>query len=1104
MANNNNLKTSIQGLVKTNGNREITGQIMQNALIAIINHFGFGSVFGGIAVPNTNPSNSDVNLIYFATQPGTYVNFGGYVHTGGLVMFSNASGSWVGSRDLDTKSVVGVEKISTSGYTDKYRMLFSDESYFDFEVTNGGDAKINNWVAGSYPKDSVVTVGGIIYRSNKSTNTEPTNSGGGTNVDWDRIGGGELDVNGGALSYKNGEKLMAALRSFTDDSVLTPGYSLNINETYVLPISGVSPMENTGLRKTNTTFGYDGDYRLFTYLNVPTLRSDNTKMLTIRVRGKAYLSSDDCNLLGVRSDGTVVPLLVGDGTGAVVDRTFNVEEFVRVSLSGDVEISSDKVSFLITYSNEDGSTADPEDAVKKYVDLSLQPVDDVKTVLKDFLEDKNLSKVVTTGYLRQTIGVNNQVLTNPDEWNGSYHNLTTDGFMFMDITFVPPMGGNGNDWKSIIGIKPNGDIDVILPINPLETPKKLVNMRVNVSSYEKMSINFDMSNDMKTVPDLKFSSAGITFEENGVRKYVDNSVDPVASVLSGFLYDRVDILKEVWTVAGPEINGVSPQVGQLTLQNTLGNWTEPGSTYHTYFNIPTTVNGVRAETVTFKGYEIGGFTYYANLIGIRENGSFDVLIAATRSDDFTPVFFDRQFSVKDYTHISVCFLTSSKTGSAEQSLSFQVKQAKNDITENAVKDFIGGGSDITSEEMIYVDKPSTMPRIYIEGQVPTDTSDARTPTNITLTYNYNNRNVFKVKGTMAIQGNWTVGENKKGYEFAFENINDDEVKIQIGDWIPCSEFHYKAYPNDSSFTRDITAMKLWHSLRKSRPFPDSYIADFKGPQGPDNTREDLLNQAIFYTDGFPTEMYLNGAFYGIYVWRLKKERDNYMIDRDNPNHVFLDNEDEINWTTFDYADWKVRSPRVSGYKDAQPINNPALMTKINRWWDWFKGLDNNTVDYAATKDQFIKEDSWVDAWIAQQVTGHWDYQVNNMLLLSWDGLRLSICFYDADQTWGWANHGNTSGGIWFRSGFWMNKLYPKMLPAIKDRYTWLRQNGVITMNEIHRLFMLSGGFISRDAYVKEYANWPPTQGGNGKHTMRSSLLWAKGRLDQLDSIWLMP
>ena len=77
MANYNNLKTAIQAVIKANGNQEITGDILQNALLSTINSLGEGYQFIGVATPATNPGTPDQKVFYVANGKGTYTNFGG-------------------------------------------------------------------------------------------------------------------------------------------------------------------------------------------------------------------------------------------------------------------------------------------------------------------------------------------------------------------------------------------------------------------------------------------------------------------------------------------------------------------------------------------------------------------------------------------------------------------------------------------------------------------------------------------------------------------------------------------------------------------------------------------------------------------------------------------------------------------------------------------------------------------------------------------------------------------------------------------------------------------------------------------------------------------
>ena len=87
MANYSNLISAIQSVITTNGNNEITGAILQQTLLSVINTLGTGYQFIGIAQPSTNPGNPDDRVFYIG-GPGTYSNFGpAVVPSGSLGIF---------------------------------------------------------------------------------------------------------------------------------------------------------------------------------------------------------------------------------------------------------------------------------------------------------------------------------------------------------------------------------------------------------------------------------------------------------------------------------------------------------------------------------------------------------------------------------------------------------------------------------------------------------------------------------------------------------------------------------------------------------------------------------------------------------------------------------------------------------------------------------------------------------------------------------------------------------------------------------------------------------------------------------------------------------
>lgn len=95
MANWSTLKAAIANIIKTNGNQEITGQLLQNVLNNIVSSVGENSTFAGIATPATNPGVPDGPVFYIATTVGVYANFDGVsVADGEAVILQWNGGAW--------------------------------------------------------------------------------------------------------------------------------------------------------------------------------------------------------------------------------------------------------------------------------------------------------------------------------------------------------------------------------------------------------------------------------------------------------------------------------------------------------------------------------------------------------------------------------------------------------------------------------------------------------------------------------------------------------------------------------------------------------------------------------------------------------------------------------------------------------------------------------------------------------------------------------------------------------------------------------------------------------------------------------------------------
>lgn len=139
------LKAAIEDAIKTNGNNEITGALLQSALLTMINSLGANYQYAGVAVLTptpTQPGTPDQNVFYIATQPGTYSNFSGLVVADNEVAIFKYNGSWTkDSTDIVSKDTA---KIVARGVYVDYKHLAeldgSPATFTSYKASNNFDA----------------------------------------------------------------------------------------------------------------------------------------------------------------------------------------------------------------------------------------------------------------------------------------------------------------------------------------------------------------------------------------------------------------------------------------------------------------------------------------------------------------------------------------------------------------------------------------------------------------------------------------------------------------------------------------------------------------------------------------------------------------------------------------------------------------------------------------------------------------------------------------------------------------------------------------------------------------------------------------------------
>lgn len=149
MGNYEQLKQAVADVVKSNGNQEITGDILQNTLLTIISTVGSGATFAGIATPTTNPGTPDQNVFYIASEDGIYSNFGNVVLENEVAIFTNGNGIWQKGKtgiatykqvsELEYKSIPSIIEIIkpyNNWIRDKYNLGYCDANTGEFKENN--------------------------------------------------------------------------------------------------------------------------------------------------------------------------------------------------------------------------------------------------------------------------------------------------------------------------------------------------------------------------------------------------------------------------------------------------------------------------------------------------------------------------------------------------------------------------------------------------------------------------------------------------------------------------------------------------------------------------------------------------------------------------------------------------------------------------------------------------------------------------------------------------------------------------------------------------------------------------------------------------------
>lgn len=355
----------------------------------------------------------------------------------------------------------------------------------------------------------------------------------------------------------------------------------------------------------------------------------------------------------------------------------------------------------------------------------------------------------------------------------------------------------------------------------------------------------------------------------------------------------------------------------------------------------------------------------------------------------------------------------------------------------------------------------------------------------------NNGNYLRKKILLNLQGNSTTDKKSLSIQFCEDEwIGDETPDLIFGDWVAQDEFHLKAFYEDGMRGTAEIAYQLYAQITERNNC---------------------------YPKAFPVSIYLDGSFYGIMAWQLKKHRDNMGLDKKKDAHVWLDgtlNDKQIFQGTIGWQKFEVRNPKdlynqdgslydgdnpqeimgsnssaydASKGKMVRTANAKQYITKLSKYCTELKKLKEK----GATKKEIrtaiqarFDVEELINYKVFSLISNNYDGFSGNWQWFTKDGEQWTVAPYDCNLTFGYNEDGTTlwdasqsskkydyemlksdSVGpmLWIKDYFWDD---------VKIRYAQLRDEGIINAASITALTQAWYSRIGDKNYAEEWKRWP--------------------------------
>lgn len=372
---------------------------------------------------------------------------------------------------------------------------------------------------------------------------------------------------------------------------------------------------------------------------------------------------------------------------------------------------------------------------------------------------------------------------------------------------------------------------------------------------------------------------------------------------------------------------------------------------------------------------------------------------------------------------------------------------------------------------IYAD--NDMPTVFITSSTLANLkSKADGTANCEFEIRFKNQ-IIKCFGTGAVQGTSSANYPAKNYTFKFysDKENTTKFKIDVG-WGAQNKYCFKKNWVDSTHTRNLSGARIAYDMVNSRP-----ESDFKT-----NLLNTPHNGSV---DGFPTKVYINGEFWGLYTWNIPKDAWMFNMDDSNPNHMVLCAEYNNNGNNAQRNTCEFRSiwggESDTNWSIEAGTYSEALKNSFNNAISHV--MNSSDEDFKANFSNYFDLYSVLDYYCFSYLAAHIDGLGKNMLMATYDGVHWGACLYDMDSIYGadWnggsfkntnikcpEEYQETNSLLWQR----VEKSFPQEL---YDRYFELR-NGALSLGNIITHVEEIYNLIPDRVFNDDYQKWTAIPG----------------------------